>query len=74
MSFAFEVTLEDVKNVLMGSMVKYSEDEIGNMFNSLDFHSIEEAALSSLDFDEQVENAYAEIKSQLIENFQVVFK
>lgn len=74
MSFAFEVTLEDVKNVLMNSMDKYSEDEIENMFESLDFHSIEEAALSSIDFDEQVDNAYSEIKSQLTELFQVVFK
>lgn len=74
MSFAFEVTLEDVKNVLMNSMDKYSEDEIENMFESLDFNSIEEASLSSIDFDEQVDNAYSEIKSQLTELFQVVFK
>ncbi len=74
MSLAFEVTLEDVQNVLMGAVEKYSGEEMEKMFNSLDFHSIEDAALSSLDFDEQVENAYSEIKTQLIENFQVVFK
>lgn len=74
MSLAFEVTLEDVKNVLMNSMDKYSEDEIENMLESLDFNSIEEAALSSIDFDEQVDNAYSEIKSQLTELFKVVFK
>lgn len=74
MSLAFEVTLEDVQNVLMDSVEKYSEEEMEDMFDSLDFHSIEEAALSYLEFDEQVESAYSEIKSQLSSNFQVVFK
>lgn len=74
MSLAFEVTLEDVQNVLMDSVEKHSEEEMEDMFDSLDFHSIEEAALSYLEFDEQVESAYSEIKSQLSSNFQVVFK
>lgn len=69
MSQAFEVTDEDLENVLSrNGKWPLSDDEFFKIQNSLDYQQIEKAALMLDDLDEQTTSAYAEIELQLKEN------
>jgi hypothetical protein len=65
MSFAFEINTDDVINVLFRKGLTLPEERIEEIFFSLDFHAIEQAALHHLDMDQQISSAYAEIENQL---------
>lgn len=67
MSYAFEVTSEDVETVLQRNSVPFSEDMVNTVIDQLDFEQIEKAALMYDDMDEQVTSAYAEMELQLKE-------
>lgn len=67
MSYAFEVTAEDVETVLQRNSVPFSEDMVNTVIDQLDFDQIEKAALMCDDVDDQVESAYEEIELQLKE-------
>lgn len=67
MSYAFEVTAEDVETVLQRNSVPFSEDMVNTVIDQLDFDQIEKAALMCDDMDDQVTSAYEEIELQLKE-------
>jgi hypothetical protein len=58
--FAFEVTPEDVQQVM-----NCSEEEAEKLFDRLDLYAVEKAALYGNDIEEQTQYAYTEIKQQL---------
>lgn len=67
MGKAWEVTVEDVQNVL-NRMGHVSTDSIAEMiFEDLNFDHIEAAALWGSDLDEQTQRAYDEIRRQILE-------
>lgn len=69
MSMAFEITQEDVENVLQQHGVAFTEQEAQELFDELDHGSVEQAALYGNDMDEQTNYAYVEIWNQLSSRF-----
>lgn len=66
MGMAFGISVDDVALVLASHGVSLiTEDELNNLFESLDGDIIEHAALAGNDIDEQTSYAHAEITSQL---------
>lgn len=65
-SMAFEITVEDVINAL--AHVNLSREIAEKIYDSLDFGSIELAALYGDDLDEQTDLAHVEIKKQVVDN------
>jgi len=66
MGMAFCISVDDVALVLASHGVSLiTEDELNNLFESLDGDIIEHAALAGNDMDEQTSYAHAEIASQL---------
>jgi hypothetical protein len=66
MGMAFGISVDDVALVLASHGVSLiTEDELNNLFESLDGDIIEHAALAGNDMDEQTSYAHAEIASQL---------
>ena len=65
MSNAFEITNDDVENVLSRNNVKSNTILVKSIFDILDHGLIEKAALYGDDIEEQTEYAYKEIESQL---------
>ncbi len=59
---AWEVTEEDVKQVLDAHGVAFS----GDIYDIIDADDVEERVLSYVDFDNQVAGALSEIEDQLI--------
>lgn len=73
-NFAFEVTEDDVANVLSSNALAVANTQgksfaemAAELFSDLDFELIEQAALGADDFDEQVDSANDEIARQLRE-------
>lgn len=73
--YAFEVTQDDVANVLranaprMGAGQGRAIDSVAaDAFNGLDFGAVEAAALGGDSMDEQTQAAYAEIERQLVDD------
>jgi len=69
MSYAWEVTNDDIINVL--SKHGHTEDEIDQMFDNdidtlMDYSEIEETILHYTDIDDQTECSYSEIEDILI--------
>lgn len=64
---AFEITIEDLKTVLIKSNISLNEDDTENLFSFLDFDEIEDSALTETDFDKQIETAHKEIDRQVKE-------
>lgn len=69
MSMAFEITPDDVRNVLSQNGHKdVSNENVQKAFDELDLDSVESAALvGGCDLDSQTEAAYEEIRSQLVQ-------
>jgi hypothetical protein len=65
MSLAFEITQDDVENVFRKNNKDFTEVQIDEAFDALDFDAIEKTALIELDFDDQVTAALLEIELQL---------
>lgn len=65
MSLAFEITQDDVENVFKKNNKHFTEVQIDEAFDALDFDAIEKTALTELDFDDQVTAALLEIELQL---------
>lgn len=66
MGMAFGISVDDVALVLASHGVSLiTDDELNNLFESLDGDIIEHAALAGNDMDEQTAYAHAEIASQL---------
>ena len=65
MSLAFEITEEDIQNVLTRNKAEGNPNAILDL---LDMAAIEKAALYGDDIDDQTEYAYQEIEKQLHEN------
>lgn len=69
LSTAWEVTEEDIANVLSEHEIKNEADKLAaNLLVEIDTDRISKAALYSTDFDEQCEYARNEIKEILREN------
>lgn len=66
MTNAFEITPEDVVNVMRKHGKNISEAEAEVLFSALDLGEIESAALYGDDLDEQTALAYDEIARQLM--------
>jgi enamine deaminase RidA (YjgF/YER057c/UK114 family) len=64
MNTAFEISVEDVGNVLDAHRIGYDADEL---HGNLDHDAIEEAALWGDNMEEQTNYAYQEIEKQLKE-------
>lgn len=62
---AFEITEEDVENVLKQMGKALSPDEVAGLFERLDKYSVVDCALFGMDIYEQTDYAYKEIRSQL---------
>lgn len=71
MSTAFEITVEDLENVINEHYPEEDVDfvRLNEIYDELDHRAIEDAALSEDDMDEQVQAAYADIAEQLISVF-----
>ena len=67
MSNAFEVTPDDVLNVVHRMGKKISGDKAHEIHNALDHFKIEEEALRANDLDAQTDAAYQEIERQIRE-------
>jgi hypothetical protein len=67
MSFAWEVTEEDVENVLKKHKLQVSDTTLSELHGSLDCDKIEKAVLYYTDFDDQCNAALKEIEEQLKE-------
>jgi hypothetical protein len=66
MGMAFGISVDDVASVMANhGVTQITEDELINLFESLDGDIIEHAALAGNDMDEQTSYAHAEIASQL---------
>lgn len=66
MNMAFGISVDDVASVLAShGVTKITEDELNNLFESLDVDIIEHAAMAGNEMDEQTTYAQAEIASQL---------
>lgn len=65
MSFAFEITTDDVITAVQRLGVNISEEKAQDLLLELDLNSVEQAALSELEMDDQIEAAYKEIAAQL---------
>jgi hypothetical protein len=69
MGMAFGISVDDVAAVLAKhGAVQASEDELNNLFDSIDGDRVEKAALYGNDMDEQTTYAHAEIAVQLKEH------
>lgn len=69
MGLAFGISVDDVAAVLASHGVsQITEDELNNLFESLDEVRVEKAALYGNDMDEQTNYAHAEIAVQLKEH------
>ena len=70
MSLAWEVSSEDIVNVMTdhGVQIELDDPRLENIISSLDHNKIEQAALFGDDIDEQTEFANENIKEQLLEN------
>jgi hypothetical protein len=69
MGLAFGISVDDVASVLASCGVsQITEDELNNLFESLDQDRVEKAALAGDDMDEQTHYAHAEIAVQLKEH------
>ena len=66
MSNAWEVTPEDVANVLRVRGITKNEKELSEIHGQLDMDAIEQAALADDDIDEQTACANNEIEDQMI--------
>lgn len=67
MSFAWETTVEDLKNVLARMGRKLRPESVKVTYEELDQGAIEKAALYGNDMDEQTRYAYDEIERQIKE-------
>lgn len=69
MSLAFEITLDDVRNVMrQNEHGDASSESMRRAFDDLDLELIESAALNGgCEMEEQTNAAYEEIRSQLVE-------
>ena len=65
MSYAFEVTVDDVINVFIRNQRPVSDSVAMDILDDLVLELVEEAALQGEDLDEQTELAYQEIERQL---------
>jgi hypothetical protein len=68
MSNAFEVTPDDVLNVVHRMGKKISEEKCHEIHDALDHFKIEDEALRANDLDAQTDAAYDEIERQIKEN------
>lgn len=69
MGMAFGISVDDVALVLASHGVSLiTEDELNNLFESLDGDRVEKAALAGNDMDEQTTYAHDEIALQLKEH------
>lgn len=64
-SLAFEITVEDVINVLRKENRIAQLSRVEELYNELDFGAIEKEALYGDDIDEQTEYAYDAIWEQI---------
>jgi hypothetical protein len=67
MSNAFEVTTDDILNVVHRMGKKISGDKAHEIHNSLDHFQIENEALRTNDLQDQTDVAYQEIERQIKE-------
>jgi hypothetical protein len=65
MSLAFEITTEDVQNVLNAHGIPSTYEQAEEKLNALDTDAIEKAALYGDDLDLQTEYALQEVEKQL---------
>lgn len=65
MSYAWEVTVEDVQNVFNSNGMHVTEQYAENVLNDLCLFRVAKAAMYGDDMDEQTKYAYAEIERQL---------
>ena len=64
MSFAYEVSIEDVQQVLAEGGMSLSLEKAGTFRNQLDFRKIEQAALYGDEINIQTKYARSEIRKQ----------
>lgn len=64
---AFEITKEDVKNLLESNFpdVESDDDTVNDLYDKLDFNAIEKSAMYETDFDKQTEAAFEEVTQQI---------
>lgn len=63
---AFEITSDDVRNVLFTHKVVKSYNEVEAIFDGLDADEVENAALHGDEMDKQIDYAYSNIEEQNI--------
>lgn len=67
MGHAFSISVEDLQNVVNEFFSNYDIDDVklNELFDELDHHAIEEAALTEDDLEAQTNAAYVDIAEQL---------
>jgi len=68
MSNAFEITPDDVLNVIHRMGKKIDDDKCEEIHNELNLPLVEHEALKALNLEEQTEAAYQEIERQIRED------
>ena len=67
MSDAWEVSFQDVANILHGHGIKKSATKIASIVSCLDTDEIEDVVLDYTDMDDQTNASYSEIEDRLME-------
>lgn len=67
MSLAWEITEDDVANVLDAHGVDYDEDTLETVLDELDHDAIEKGLLCYTDMDDQTASVLDDIENHLIE-------
>lgn len=65
MSNAWEVTIDDLSTVLNTHGIHVNQKRLEEIFELLDYDSIEDGVLYYTDFDDQVASGLADIEAQL---------
>lgn len=68
MSFAFQITEDDIVTVASRMELSVDEDQAAEILALLDLDAVEDAALAGTEMEEQVGYAYEEIERQLKED------
>lgn len=66
MSYAFEITLDDIQIVFANHNISLSDQEAAEVLDVLDLDAVESAALIYDDMNDQTDAAHREIEKQAI--------
>lgn len=66
MSWAWQTTDEDIRNVLEEHGIQVSSGEAVDIYDQLNHNVLEQAIMEYMEMDQQTQAAYNEIENQLI--------